>query len=85
MTGTTWVVESSFLEIPIIITNTNSVGVVRYAVLKWDIKTNWYGAQKTGYTYSVVAKTYDGFLNDIYRFHVKEEYVLEAVSFLARI
>jgi D-aminopeptidase len=84
MTGTTWVVESSFLEIPIMITNTNSVGVVRDAVLKWDIKTNWYGAQKTWYTYSVVAETYDGFLNEIYGFHVKEEYVLEVVSFFSK-
>lgn len=33
MTGTTWVTESGFLETPIMITNTNSVGVVRDAVL----------------------------------------------------
>ena len=36
MTGTTWVTESGFLETPIMITNTNSVGVVRDAVLKWQ-------------------------------------------------
>ena len=47
MTGTTQVTEFGFLEIPIMITNTNSVGVVRDAVLKWDIKTNCYGAQKS--------------------------------------
>jgi L-aminopeptidase/D-esterase-like protein len=35
MTGTTWITESGFLETPIMITNTNSVGVVRDAVLKW--------------------------------------------------
>lgn len=33
MTGTTWVTESGFLETPIMITNTNSVGAVRQAVL----------------------------------------------------
>jgi L-aminopeptidase/D-esterase-like protein len=32
MTGTTWITESGFLEGPIMITNTNSVGVVRDAV-----------------------------------------------------
>ena len=34
MTGTTWVTESGFLETPVMITNTNSVGVVRDVVLK---------------------------------------------------
>jgi len=38
MTGTTWITESGFLEGPIMITNTNSVGVVRDAVLKWYVK-----------------------------------------------
>ena len=39
MTGTTWITESVFLEGPMMITNTNSVGVVRDAVLKWFVKT----------------------------------------------
>jgi len=34
MTGTTWVEESGFLEGPVMITNTHSVGVVRDAVIK---------------------------------------------------
>ena len=34
MTGTTWLTESGFLEGPVMITNTNSVGTVRDAVLK---------------------------------------------------
>ncbi len=80
MTGTTWVTESGFLETPIMITNTNSVGVVRDAVLKWYVDTNWYGKEDWWYTYPVVAETYDGFLNDIYGFHVKEKHVLEAIS-----
>ncbi|WP_109301238.1 P1 family peptidase [Aquimarina sp. AU474] len=80
MTGTTWVTESGFLETPIMITNTNSVGVVRDAVLKWYVDTNWYSGENWWYTYPVVAETYDGFLNDIYGFHVKEEHVLEAIS-----
>jgi len=79
MTGTTWVTESGFLETPIMITNTNSVGVVRDAVLKWFVDHDWYGNEEWWYTYPVVAETYDGFLNDIYGFHVKEEHVLEAI------
>ncbi len=80
MTGTTWVTESGFLETPIMITNTNSVGIVRDAVLKWYVKTDWYGKEDWWYTYPVVGETYDGFLNDIYGFHVKETHVLEAIN-----
>lgn len=80
MTGTTWVAESGFLETPIMITNTNSVGVVRDAVLKWYVDTDWYNGESWWYTYPVVGETYDGFLNDIYGFHVKEENVREAIN-----
>lgn len=79
MTGTTWITESGFLEGPVMITNTNSVGVVRDAVLKWFIKTGWYH-EDYWYTYPVVAETYDGLLNDIYGFHVKEANVFEALD-----
>lgn len=79
MTGTTWVTESGFLETPIMITNTNSVGVVRDAVLKWFVKEHWY-KEDWWYTYPVVAETYDGFLNDIYGFQVKESNVYEALN-----
>ena len=80
MTGTTWITESGFLETPIMITNTNSVGVVRDAVLKWYVDVDWYSGQDWWYTYPVVAETYDGFLNDIYGFHIKEKHVLEAIN-----
>jgi D-aminopeptidase len=79
MTGTTWITESGFLEGPVMITNTNSVGVVRDAVLKWFVKTGWY-KEDFWYTYPVVAETYDGFLNDIYGFHVKESNAYEALD-----
>jgi len=80
MTGTTWITESGFLETPVMITNTNSVGVVRDAVLKWYVETDWYKGEDWWYTYPVVGETYDGFLNDIYGFHVKEDHVLEAID-----
>ncbi len=79
MTGTTWITESGFLETPIMITNTNSVGVVRDAVLKWFVKTGWY-KEDFWFTYPVVAETYDGFLNDIYGFHVTENNAYEALD-----
>ncbi len=79
MTGTTWVTESGFLETPVMITNTNSVGTVRDAVLKWFVDRNWYH-EDFWYTYPVVAETYDGFLNDIYGFHVKESNVYQALD-----
>lgn len=79
MTGTTWITESGFLEGPLMITNTNSVGVVRDAVLKWYVKNKWYN-EDFWYTYPVVAETYDGFMNDIYGFHVQEKHAYEALD-----
>jgi D-aminopeptidase len=80
MTGTPWVEESGFLEGPIIITNTHSVGVARDAVIAWRIKHG--AADKTGYWWSlpVVAETWDGWLNDINGFHVKAEDVWQALD-----
>ncbi len=80
MTGTTWLDESGFLEGPIIITNTHSVGVARDAVIAWRVKHG--AADKTGYWWSlpVVAETWDGWLNDINGFHVKPEDVWHALD-----
>jgi D-aminopeptidase len=80
MTGTTWLTESGFLETPVMITNTNSVGVVRDAVLKWFVDKSWYGNEEYWYTYPVVAETYDGALNDIYGFQVKESNAWKAMD-----
>jgi D-aminopeptidase len=80
MTGTAWVDESGFLEGPIIITNTHSVGVARDAVIAWRVKHG--AADKTGYWWSlpVVAETWDGWLNDINGFHVKPADVWHALD-----
>jgi L-aminopeptidase/D-esterase-like protein len=77
MTGTTWIQESGFLEGPVAVTNTHSVGVVRDAIIRWEVsKKNvlqpWW--------LPVVAETYDGGLNDINGFHVKPEHVLAALD-----
>ena len=80
MTGTAWVEESGFLEGPIVITNTHSVGVARDAVIAWRIQHG--AADKTGYWWSlpVVAETWDGWLNDINGFHVKAEHIAHALD-----
>lgn len=76
MTGTTWVQESGFLEGPIGITNTHSIGAVHDAILRWQVgKPN---LQPWGLP--VVAETYDGGLNDISGFHVKAEHVVAALD-----
>ena len=76
MTGTTWLQESGILEGPIAITNTHSVGVVRDAILQWQVTRP--GLQPWGLP--VVAETWDGRLNDINGFHVKPEHVLAALD-----
>jgi L-aminopeptidase/D-esterase-like protein len=76
MTGTTWIEESGFVEGPIAITNTHSVGLVRDAILKWQVSRP--GLQPWGLP--IVAETYDGTLNDINGFHVKDEHVLSALD-----
>ena len=80
MTGTAWVEEAGFLEGPIVITNTHSVGVARDAVIAWRIQHG--AADKTGYWWSlpVVAETWDGWLNDINGFHVKAEHIAHALD-----
>jgi D-aminopeptidase len=80
MTGTTWVEESGFLEGPVMITNTHSVGVVRDAVIHWRVTHGQ--PDPTGYWWSlpVVAETWDGWLNDINGFHVKPEHAFHAID-----
>ena len=80
MTGTAWIEEGGFLEGPVVLTNTHSVGVARDAVIAWRVKNG--AADNTGYWWSlpVVAETWDGWLNDINGFHVKPEHVAHALD-----
>lgn len=82
MTGTHWITESGFLETPILITNTSSVGTVRDAALKWMDEHKYYDTTQGlfWYSYPVVAETWDGVLNDINGFHVKPEHVWQALE-----
>jgi D-aminopeptidase len=76
MTGTAWIEESGFLEGPITITNTHSVGVVRDAVVDWMVR------RPSGQPWAlpVVTETYDGLLSDVNGFHVKPEHVVSALE-----
>ena len=82
MTGTHWITESGFLETPVLITNTSSVGTVRDAALAWMDKNKYYDTSQHQfwYSYPVVAETWDGILNDINGFHVKPADVWNALE-----
>src|SRR5580704_3136703 len=84
MTGTHWLEESGFLDGPVLITNTHSVGVVRDAYLAWLVKNKRLPGTNVFpggfFTYPIVAETYDGFLNDINGFHVKPDDVAGALE-----
>jgi D-aminopeptidase len=80
MTGTTWLEESGFIDGPIMITNTHSVGVVRDAVIAWKVKRGEPDAEDYWWSLPIVAETWDGELNDINGFHVKPEHVFHALD-----
>jgi D-aminopeptidase len=76
MTGTAWIEDYGLLLYPLAITNTNSVGTVRDALIEW-------GGDRISTVYCclpVVAETWDGDLSDIYGFHVKKEHVHQALA-----
>ncbi len=74
MTGLHYVEETGLLISPIVLTNTNQVGLARDALAH-------YGANKLGgfsYKLSIVAETYDGWLNGFDAFHLSEADIIEA-------
>lgn len=72
-----WIEESGLIEGPIVLTNTNSVGTARDAVVEWMIGKN---ATAQDWFLPIVAETYDGYLNDINGFHVKKDHVKKALD-----
>jgi D-aminopeptidase len=81
MTGTHWVRESGVVEGPIVLTNTNAVGVVRDAIIDYAAR-RWppEGDGWTVWSLPIVAETWDGTLNDIYGHHVKAEHLAAAID-----
>ncbi len=81
-TGMHWVEESGMLEEPILFTNTHSIGAAHQAAIKWR-QENKYHNGKSKYDFAslpVIGETWDGRLNDIHGFHVKEKHVLKALN-----
>ena len=76
MTGSAWVDEGGFLEGPIGITNTHSVGVVRDTIIQWQVE---HSRIFQGWSTPLVTETADGWLNDINAFFVKPEHILQAL------
>jgi L-aminopeptidase/D-esterase-like protein len=77
LTGTIWIEEAGRCDGPITITNTHSCGVARDATIKWMV------AQAGGlgqWALPVAGETFDGYLNDINGFHIKDEHVLAALD-----
>ncbi len=77
MTGSAWIQEGGFLEGPIGITNTHSVGVVRDTIVDWQVKQD---AIFQRWSCPVVSETADGWLNEMNGLHVKPEHVWEALE-----
>lgn len=75
MTGINWIKESGFLEGPILLTGTHSVGTVRDAAIQWQLKNG----REFIFTYPIVAETFD-FLNDANGEHVKAAHAFEALD-----
>lgn len=75
MTGINWIKESGFLEGPILLTGTHSVGTVRDAAIQWQLKNG----REFIFTYPIVAETFD-FLNDANGEHVKASHAIEALD-----
>jgi L-aminopeptidase/D-esterase-like protein len=77
MTGAAWVEEGGFLEGPIGITNTHSVGIVRDTIIEWQVKNN---ALFQKWSCPLVAETADGWMNDMNGFFVKPHHVWHALE-----
>ena len=75
MTGVNWIKESGFLEGPILLTGTHSVGTVRDAAIQWQLKNG----REFIFTYPIVAETFD-FLNDANGEHVKPAHAFQALD-----
>jgi L-aminopeptidase/D-esterase-like protein len=75
MTGTNWIKESGFLEGPILLTGTHSVGTVRDAAIQWQVRNG----REFIFTYPIVAETFD-FLNDANGEHVKATHAFTALD-----
>ena len=78
LAGTTQIQELGNIEVPIILTNTLSVGVGMQAVAEYTLKQK--GNEEVYSVNAVVGETNDAELNDIRGMHVKKEHVWQAIN-----
>ncbi len=81
LTGTTWIEETGFLDGPIVLTNTNSVGIVRDAVQRWALThLTSKNSKEDPASLPVVGETWDGRLSDTRGNHVTSQHVFKALN-----
>jgi len=84
LTGAAWIAESGFVDGPVMLTNTHSVGAVRDGYIRWLVDNGRRPATNAGsdgfWALPVVGETCDGVLNDINGFHVRTEHVVAALQ-----
>jgi L-aminopeptidase/D-esterase-like protein len=78
MTGFVWIEEAGRTELPIVVTNTHSVGMARDALAKWMVRN--FAERMERWVLPVAAETYDGHLSDINGFHVRDADVFSALD-----
>jgi D-aminopeptidase len=78
MTGTTWIEEAGSFNMPILITNTHSVGACHEGAIRWVLANKPEVGRQ--WMLPVVAETWDGYLNDINGLHVRPEHAVKALD-----
>ena len=78
--GLVQVEELGTIEIPIVMTNTPSIGTAATALIKYMLQQNEDIGVKTGTVNPLICECNDGTLNDIRGLHVTEEHVFEALA-----
>ncbi|WGW13204.1 P1 family peptidase [Saxibacter everestensis] len=78
MTGSAWLDETGSLSLPILITNTHSVGAAHEGAVAWTARNH--PGQANQWLLPVVAETWDGYLNDINGLHVRPEHAIATID-----
>ena len=77
MTGLAWLAESGELGGPLVMTNTDTVGLVRDAVVRWLRARGVHGVT---WSLPLVGEIWDGYLHDVAGRHLTEAHVQEALE-----
>ncbi|KAK7935575.1 beta-peptidyl aminopeptidase BapA [Apiospora marii] len=81
MTGSHWINETGLLHSPIIITNSFAVGAAYQGIYEYAVKTlGTKDGQVDWFLLPVVAETFDGYLNNLTRFVVKPEHIVNGLE-----